>query len=512
MHVPPGFPQVRAFRDRATVRRSVCLRGLMEITSPARTGGAPIELARRERRGGFARTKPEGMSEVVESQSAVAADRDDGAAASRSPSPRVASVDTIRGLTIALMVLVNDAQEAPAAPAFLKHVPPGVNGMSPADVVFPAFLFVVGMSVPLALERALTTGASRGAVLRKVIWRAVALLTMGVFMVGRAENTGWNPSLWTGAMYVCFFLTWSVIPKDGGLLRSALIAGRFVGIGGLMALALVYRGPDGERLVLGPLFDGGGDAWLRHEWWGILGAIGWAYLATSLAYLGARARPALLLLGVPLGVALYALESAGVFAGSADGTWLGTAHPALVALGDVVAWVHSHVSLGRHLGVYAALSIAGCVLGARLLGDGTEGGDGARLSWGVGIAIAFGLSGLALEPFFGVSKPAATPSWALYSGAITAGTWALVHWVMDVRGWQRWARWLRPAGANPLTAYILHPLIRGALAAIPGLGLLQLYKEPGQPAAVAVAGAVLMTLFVVWVTGRVAHHGLRLKV
>ena len=69
---------------------------------------------------------------------------------------RVASVDTLRGLVILLMIFVNDL--GPGAPAWMHHIqPPDADGMTLADVVFPAFLFIVGISIPLAIERSRPT-------------------------------------------------------------------------------------------------------------------------------------------------------------------------------------------------------------------------------------------------------------------------------------------------------------------------------------------------------------------
>src|SRR5262245_66316443 len=93
-----------------------------------------------------------------------------------SPEPRPAaggridSVDALRGLTILLMVFVNDL--GPAAPAWMHHIqPPGADGMTLADVVFPAFLFLVGVSIPLAFERARAAGKSKAALFFHVLTR-----------------------------------------------------------------------------------------------------------------------------------------------------------------------------------------------------------------------------------------------------------------------------------------------------------------------------------------------------
>ena len=74
---------------------------------------------------------------------------------------RVASVDALRGLVIFLMIFVNDVAGVKAAPAWLKHVDAHADGMTLPDMVFPAFLFIVGMSIPLAIGRALARDFSR---------------------------------------------------------------------------------------------------------------------------------------------------------------------------------------------------------------------------------------------------------------------------------------------------------------------------------------------------------------
>src|SRR5436309_4055942 len=91
---------------------------------------------------------------------------------------RVASVDALRGLTILLMVFVNDL--GPSAPAWMRHIqPPDADGMTLADVVFPVFLFLVGVSIPLAFERAREAGRSAAVQLGHVLVRTGGLLLMG---------------------------------------------------------------------------------------------------------------------------------------------------------------------------------------------------------------------------------------------------------------------------------------------------------------------------------------------
>ncbi|KAJ8500572.1 hypothetical protein OPV22_011124 [Ensete ventricosum] len=90
-------------------------------------------------------------------------------------SKRVASLDIFRGLTVALMILVDGAGgEWPV----IGHAP--WNGCNLADFVMPFFLFIVGMAIPLSLKRI----PSRGRALRRVMVRALKLLFWGIILQG----------------------------------------------------------------------------------------------------------------------------------------------------------------------------------------------------------------------------------------------------------------------------------------------------------------------------------------
>ncbi|WP_257387248.1 acyltransferase family protein [Tahibacter caeni] len=97
-----------------------------------------------------------------------------------SPAPRFASVDALRGLTVAAMLLVNDAGDWSHVYPWLEHA--AWNGCSPADYIFPFFLFVAGVSLALALEPAIERGRAPAALLRGVLSRAARLFGAGLFL------------------------------------------------------------------------------------------------------------------------------------------------------------------------------------------------------------------------------------------------------------------------------------------------------------------------------------------
>src|SRR5271168_2554492 len=78
---------------------------------------------------------------------------------------RIASIDIFRGLTVLVMVFVDNLDFVKGLPWWTDHLPREVNGITYVDMVFPAFLFVMGMSIPLAVERRIAAGDSRGRIL-----------------------------------------------------------------------------------------------------------------------------------------------------------------------------------------------------------------------------------------------------------------------------------------------------------------------------------------------------------
>ena len=65
----------------------------------------------------------------------------------RTTAPRVVSIDIFRGLTMAVMIFVNALSEVRGLPWWTRHAPASVNVMTYVDMVFPFFLFAVGMSL-----------------------------------------------------------------------------------------------------------------------------------------------------------------------------------------------------------------------------------------------------------------------------------------------------------------------------------------------------------------------------
>ena len=91
---------------------------------------------------------------------------------------RLLSVDILRGLTIGFMILVNNNGDGARAYWALKHA--DWNGFTPTDLVFPTFLFMVGISTVFSTAARVAQGATRQSLLLHVLRRSILLFLLGL--------------------------------------------------------------------------------------------------------------------------------------------------------------------------------------------------------------------------------------------------------------------------------------------------------------------------------------------
>jgi len=125
------------------------------------------------------------------------------------PLQRVRSIDALRGFVMFMMIFVNDlAGAGRVVPDWMVHFSDrhhGGSGMTFVDLVFPAFLFLVGMSIPFALGLRLEKGEPVWKVFGHVVGRTALLLWIGVMMVNETPDSaamGWSGNWWCVLMYL----------------------------------------------------------------------------------------------------------------------------------------------------------------------------------------------------------------------------------------------------------------------------------------------------------------------
>ncbi len=389
---------------------------------------------------------------------------------------RVQSIDIMRGVTLFLMLFVNDLYE-PGVPQWLIHTTADTDGMGLADWVFPGFLFMVGMSVPFAVDARKKAGDIELAIFLHVLLRTLSLFVIGILILNSSrlspELTGMNRFVWTLLVYLCVFLIWNVYPSPTSRPVVFIIL-RVLGIVGLIILVSIFQSGTSEN-----------PGWLIISWWGILGLIGWGYLAASVAYLcvGNKIAPIVfiwmifLLLNILSQLELYTLpawfeQSFGVIAGGSV--------PCITLAGMIAALITRRKTI-NFLQIFGILVLIGvvCIIG-----------------------------GLLLRNWFIISKIRATPSWGMICIGFSFVLFALFLFVVDILRLYKWAKPFELAGKNSLTTYLAPDVIYYLCWgwSIP----LFFYKHPENPI-LAVTGSLVWAAAMVGFSILLSKIHIRLK-
>ena len=341
---------------------------------------------------------------------------------------RILSIDVFRGVTMFLMIWVNDFWTLQAIPKWLKHAVAGEDYLGFSDLIFPWFLFVMGMSIPFSFENRIRKGDTDLEVWRHVIFRTIALLIMGLFHMNM-EMYNHESSLILKPYFViictiAFFMIWNIYPKpnssDNMLFKGLPIIGMLI----LMGSLLIYEGKSYSGDPMG----------FSTHWWGILGLIGWSYfIAASSYFLFRRSLPgAIIAFGVCLG--LNVLSSSGIGY-------------------NIFAWQSKDWIPGS--GGLQALTFGGIITSLVLMKykDSDNINDLYIILLGMGLVSLVG--GLYLNQFFIISKISGTVTWILISMSTALFLYVLMHWLIDVQGMMSWYEPIKIAGTATLTCYLI---------------------------------------------------------
>lgn len=382
------------------------------------------------------------------------------------------AIDMFRGLTMTLMVFVNEFWKVFNVPHFLEHFDTLEDGMGVADAVFPLFLFAMGMSIPYALERRREKGCSTESTLRHIFSRSFALLVMGAFICNQESRAmSGNRALWVFLMVAGFFLCWNQYPKDWKPARWLKCAGAAL----LCGLALYYRTPDGA------LFEG--------LWWGILGLIGWMYLFCSVAYLLFRDRP--WVLAVIWGAAcVLNLCSVPMRDGSL-----------LIQRNFLTDLAHA---LQLDTGYGVVMGMGGVLL---TLGEQRLQRFVSAQRVGIGLAATAVLAVLGMSAHCGwiVSKNLGTLPWCLFVCAAAVALYTLLR-MLEKKAWTGWFKPLAPAGTATLTVYMIPYLFIALWVAVSPT------PAPWLTGWIGVGKCVLMAAVYIGIAWIFTKLGLKLKI
>ena len=402
---------------------------------------------------------------------------------------RLGSLDAFRGFVILLMVFVNYIAGMKAIPWILRHAPAEADAFTVTDLVFPGFLFIVGVAIPLALSNRIQAGMSLGRILGRIAARTAGLIFLGVIMVNEGRysvaDTGLSRSAWYLLAYLAVVALWNVYPKtEDRRRRNLTLVLRLGAILVLVVLVVLFRGRT----------EAGAVVWLQPSWWGILGQIGWSYLLCSLLYLAfGRSRTALLgFLGLLIAI------NTGTHLGVLD--FLGAAGPH-----DMRAMVSCH----------AAIVLCGVIVGTLFATSQKERDPRAKILFLLPFGICLYMAAVLLRPIQGISKIRATESYALVSAGLCTLAFLGFYLVLDVLKIRRWSSFLRPVGTNPLLAFILPDILRSALGLLSRLAAHDLYRWlwpfAEQGGAAGMLNALALTALILLITAFATRSKVILK-
>jgi predicted acyltransferase len=326
---------------------------------------------------------------------------------------RVASIDILRALTMVLMIWVNDFWSLTNIPKWLQHASATEDYLGFSDIIFPLFLFIVGLSIPFAIQQRKLSGASTFSTAKHIIIRSVSLLIIGVYMVNyesaHHESLLIGKPFWTLLMasaVVLIWIDWKRSPVSKKWHNIIQLTGFLV----LIFLAVIYKG------------GATGELWMRTQWWGILGLIGWAYAINALVYLFSKGNVYIMVSLLLIFNALAVLNHAEVL-------------PELKGFSKYFSTIYKGT-----IPAFTAAGIVASLVYKRLFAL---------------IGIIFVGYGFVMQPYWGISKIQGTPAWIGICTGIGFMSFALFYYIADVKKRTNWAKIIAPAGTATLTCYLI---------------------------------------------------------
>jgi len=139
---------------------------------------------------------------------------------------RLISLDVFRGMTVAFMILVNNPGSWAHIYAPLRHA--AWHGWTPTDLVFPFFLFAVGVAVSLSFASSRARGQTTKKLVRKVVMRTFIIFALGLALNAFPYQNLANVRFWgvlqrIAVCYLVVGITVAMIPRNGGRLVVFLL-------------------------------------------------------------------------------------------------------------------------------------------------------------------------------------------------------------------------------------------------------------------------------------------------
>jgi len=369
---------------------------------------------------------------------------------------RLLSLDVFRGLTVAGMLLVNDPGTWSAIYPPLEHAP--WHGWTPTDLVFPFFLFIVGITTQLSLDARRARGDDDAAIRRQILRRGALILLFGFLINGFP------------------FFTWGAVQGN----PDPTFADRIV-----------------DRLLHWRIF-------------GVLQRIGVAYAISALIATRARVRTQVIVTAALL-FAYWIIMTVLPVPGSngmIGALLLDKPEATMAAYWDRVFLDWSRVGLGNHLwinsltwdpeGVLSTMGAVSTALVGNLAGRWiSQPRPLVERVCGLFAAGALAMMvGTMWHWSFPINKNLWTGSYVVFTGGMACVALATIMWLVDIQSWRWWTKPFVVYGVNPMVAFVGSAVMARLIYSI--------FKVNYGGQRVSLQAAVYQSAFASWLPERLA--------
>ena len=358
---------------------------------------------------------------------------------------RIISLDVLRGITIMMMILVNNPGSWGTIFAPLKHAE--WIGCTPTDLVFPFFIFILGAAIPLAIVSKVLNQET----FLKILTRSLRIICLGLFLgfYGKIEifDLEGYPLL-VSKLIITVIVAYVLLGNFEQKIKLYWVLTLF-----FIFMFLAFGGIEAYREVRLP---------------GVLQRIGIVYFFTSLVYLKTEIRGQIITVGILL-LGYWAIMTLVPVPGFG---------PANLDKGtNLAAWI-DNLLLENHLWAFSktwdpegilstipaiANGIVGLLIG-QLLNSGLAQKDKATKMFGAGLVLV--ILALIWNPFFPMNKSLWTSSFVLYTAGFATLFLAIFYYVIDIKGYKNWTTPILFWGVNPMIVFFLSGILPRVLSSI----------------------------------------------
>ncbi len=367
---------------------------------------------------------------------------------------RLVSLDVFRGMTIAGMVLVNNPGTWSQIYPPLKHAE--WHGATPTDFIFPFFLFIVGIAIPIALGKRIAEGINAD-VYWKIFRRAATIFGLGLFAAAFPLLDLTNSDLPQFAKIVTMFSIMAVCYLWlAGRNKETLIAAAFT----ILFLAVFY-------------LSGFSFGWFNPETLripGVLQRIAVCYLVVSVIFLHTNWKQQVGIGAVLLFV--YWILMTAIPVPGCEITTIDDKACNLSAYLDRLILTENHIWKSAKVydpeGILSTIpalvtTISGVLTGTWLTSKKSD-------LEKVGGMFFFGIVLVALgwiwHSFFPLNKPLWTSSYVVYTSGLALCFLGFCYWLIDIKGYKKWSKPFVVFGVNALALFVFSGLLAKVLGAI----------------------------------------------